>query len=144
VDAEGITRYAPIENYGVIGNMRTTAHICSENGSIDFMCYPRFDSPSVFARLLDHEKGGFFSIRALPSEDGDRMHSFRSEEGTTSFNESEGTNGVEGRQYYWPETNVLTTAFNTRDGLGRVVDCMPVVVSKQLNVQDVCDKTFEC
>ncbi|CAG8573108.1 127_t:CDS:10, partial [Acaulospora morrowiae] len=49
--------YLPIENYGLIGNLRTVA-LCGTDGSIDFMCYPKFDSPSIFVRLLDHEKGG--------------------------------------------------------------------------------------
>ncbi|CAG8818176.1 10269_t:CDS:2, partial [Racocetra persica] len=47
--------YLPIENYGLIGNMRTAA-LCGTDGSIDFMCYPKFDSPSIFARLLDNQK----------------------------------------------------------------------------------------
>ena len=53
--------YKPIEDYGLIGNMKTVALVSME-GSIDFMCYPDFDSPSVFAKLLDQEKGGSFSI----------------------------------------------------------------------------------
>jgi len=47
----------PIENYGVIGNMQSIA-LVGMNGSIDFMCYPEFDSPAVFAALLDDQKGG--------------------------------------------------------------------------------------
>ncbi|GBB97505.1 hypothetical protein RclHR1_00030062 [Rhizophagus clarus] len=49
--------YLPIENYGMIGNLRTIA-LSGTDGSIDFFCYPKFDSPSIFARLLDNEKGG--------------------------------------------------------------------------------------
>ncbi len=56
------TRYEPIENYGVIGNMRTAA-LVSTRGSIDFFCFPKFDSPAVFASLLDPDKGGCFSIQ---------------------------------------------------------------------------------
>lgn len=55
-------RYQPIENYGVIGNMHTVALISRHRASIDFFCYPDFDSPTVFGRLLDYEKGGFFEI----------------------------------------------------------------------------------
>ena len=53
--------FEPIENYGVIGNMRSIA-LVGVNGSIDFLCYPNFDSPSVFATLLDDERGGCFQI----------------------------------------------------------------------------------
>src|SRR5690348_12193657 len=52
----------PIENYGVIGNMRSIA-LVSVEGSIDFLCYPDFDSPTVFAALLDPERGGSFELR---------------------------------------------------------------------------------
>ncbi len=51
--------FEPIENYGVIGNMCSLA-LVSVNGSIDFLCYPNFDSPTVFAALLDDQKGGCF------------------------------------------------------------------------------------
>src|SRR4029077_3298699 len=54
--------FEPIENYGVIGNMRSIA-LVGVNGSIDFLCYPNFDSPTVFAALLDDEKGGCFQIQ---------------------------------------------------------------------------------
>jgi GH15 family glucan-1,4-alpha-glucosidase len=59
--------YQPIEDYGVIGDLNTVA-LVGLNGSIDFMCFPDFDSPSVFAAILDHEKGGSFSIH--PTHDG--------------------------------------------------------------------------
>src|SRR5258705_5898793 len=54
--------FEPIENYGVIGNMRSIA-LVGVNGSIDFLCYPNFDSPTVFAALLDDERGGWFQIQ---------------------------------------------------------------------------------
>ena len=54
--------FEPIENYAVIGNMQSIA-LVGMNGSIDFLYYPDFDSPTVFAALLDDEKGGRFAIR---------------------------------------------------------------------------------
>ena len=53
--------YQPIENYGIIGNMRTVA-LVGMNGSIDWYCYPHFDSPSIFGAILDDDKGGRFQI----------------------------------------------------------------------------------
>lgn len=87
-----------IENYGVIGDMHTAALIGTD-GSIDWCCLPRFDSPSVFGAILDDEKGGRFRIWAT----------------------------AEGRykQMYLPDTNVLMTRFLTTDGVGEVVDFMP-------------------
>jgi len=75
--------YQPIENYGIIGNMRTVA-LVGMNGSIDWYCYPHFDSPSIFGAILDDKKGGHFQISA----DSD---------------------GVRHKQFYWPSTNVLVT-----------------------------------
>jgi len=92
--------YQPIENYGIIGDMRTAA-LVSLHGSIDWLCVPRFDAPSVFARLLDAEKGGHFVIEPAM-------------EGSLS------------RQMYWPDTNVLVTRFFGSDGAAELVDFMPV------------------
>jgi GH15 family glucan-1,4-alpha-glucosidase len=91
--------YKPIGSYGVIGNMRTAALVAMD-GSIDWLCFPRFDSPSVFAAILDDKKGGFFRI--APSEKTDL------------------------KQFYWPETNVLVTRFLHEDGVGELTDFMPV------------------
>ena len=52
-------KYQPIENYGVIGDLNTIA-LVGLNGSIDFMCFPDFDSPSIFAALLDEKKAEAF------------------------------------------------------------------------------------
>ena len=58
------TRYAPIGEYGVIGDLYTVA-LVGMDGSIDFLCLPHFDSPSVFAALVDAERGGRFQIAPL-------------------------------------------------------------------------------
>ena len=92
--------YLPIENYGLIGNMRTSA-LVGTNGSIDWFCFPHFDSPSVFAAVLDDRKGGWFKIAPQGNE---------------------GTN----KQFYWPDTNVLVTRFLSKEGVGQVIDFMPV------------------
>lgn len=92
--------YQPIENYGVIGNMRTAA-LVGMNGSIDWLCLPHFDSPSVFAAILDDRQGGRFQIAPSHQE-------FRN------------------KQFYWPGTNILVTRFLHRDGIGEIEDYMPV------------------
>jgi GH15 family glucan-1,4-alpha-glucosidase len=91
--------YLPIENYGIIGNMRTVA-LVGMNGSIDWYCYPNFDSPSVFGAILDDAKGGRFHISA----DAD---------------------GMRHKQFYWPSTNVLVTRFLLPDGIAELEDFMP-------------------
>ncbi len=91
--------YQPIENYGIIGNMRTVA-LVAMNGSIDWYCYPHFDSPSVFGAILDDKKGGRFQISAGPD-------------------------GVRYKQFYWPSTNVLVTRFLLPDGIVELEDFMP-------------------
>jgi GH15 family glucan-1,4-alpha-glucosidase len=91
--------YLPIEQYGVIGNMRTAA-LVSVRGSIDWLCFPHFDSPSVFGALLDDDKGGRFSIS--PCDEG-----------------------VTFKQLYWPDTNVLVTRFLSCGGVGEIEDFMP-------------------
>ncbi|MGC1310028.1 MAG: glycoside hydrolase family 15 protein [Phormidesmis sp.] len=99
--------YQPIENYGLIGNMRTTA-LVGLNGSIDWFCHPRHDSPSIFGRLLDSEKGGHFKIESTVKED---RH----------------------KHFYYPETNILITRFLCECGVGEVVDFMPLGNSKVRN-----------
>ncbi|HYN36720.1 MAG TPA: glycoside hydrolase family 15 protein, partial [Actinomycetota bacterium] len=98
---EGIgTAYQPLENYGIIGDLHTVA-LVGMDGSIDYMCFPEFDSPSVFAALLDDEKGGKFKIS--PAAEGARL-----------------------KQLYIPDTNVLLTRFLSMEGVGEVTDYMPV------------------
>jgi GH15 family glucan-1,4-alpha-glucosidase len=92
--------YQPIENYGIIGNMRTAA-LVGMNGSIDWYCSPHFDSPSVFGAILDDEKGGRFQIVPMAER-------------------------VKSRQFYWPSTNILVTRFLHEDGIAELEDFMPV------------------
>ena len=93
-------RQQPIEDHGIVGNLRTTALI-DMNGTVDWLCYPRFDSPSLFGALLDGERGGHFRIS--PCAD------------------------VAGRkQWYWPDTNILVTRFLCTAGVGELVDFMPI------------------
>jgi GH15 family glucan-1,4-alpha-glucosidase len=91
--------YPPIEDYGLIGDCRAAALI-SGQGSLDWLCLPRFDSPSIFARILDLKRGGAWSIHpAAP---------FRAE------------------HRYLKDTNVLETAFSSDRGRVRLLDFMPV------------------
>src|SRR6266581_813980 len=92
--------FEPIENYGVIGNMRSIA-LVGVNGSIDFLCYPNFDSPTVFAALLDDECGGRFQIQ--PQLKKRRV-----------------------RQLYLPDTNILLTRFLSEEGVAELTDYMPI------------------
>jgi pentatricopeptide repeat protein len=95
--------YQPIENYGIIGDLHSAA-LVGIDGSIDWLCLPRFDSPSVFAAILDDEKGGRFKITPV-------------------------SDGVTRKQLYWPDTNVLITRFFTPDGVAEITDYMPIHVS---------------
>ena len=92
--------YLPIEHHGVIGDLHTAALI-GIDGNIDWLCLPNFDSPSLFASLLDDRKGGHFRVAALATE-------------------------ARGRQMYLPDSNILLTRFLTPDGVGEVVDFMPI------------------
>lgn len=92
--------YKPIENYGLIGDLNTTA-LVGMDGSIDFMCFPQFDSPSIFAALLDHKKGGRFVL--APQIDNARH-----------------------KQLYLPDSNVLLSRFLSEDGMAEVSDFMAI------------------
>jgi GH15 family glucan-1,4-alpha-glucosidase len=89
--------YLPIEDYGLVGNMRTAALI-GTNGSLDWLCWPHFDSPSVFGAILDHAEGGHCRIEI----DG-AVH-----------------------QIYLPDTNVLMTRVTSETGAADILDYMPV------------------
>ena len=93
-------QFQPIENYGIIGDLRTIA-LAGMDGSIDFLCLPRIDSPSVFARLLDHDRGGHFQISPMVSD-------------------------AQQKQIYVSDTNVLLTRFLSESGVAEISDFMPV------------------
>lgn len=101
--------YLPIENYGIIGNMKTVA-LVSLDGDIDFMCFPDFDSPTIFASLLDKQKGGSFSV--VPQFEACKT-----------------------KQLYIPGTAVLLTRFFSDEGIAELTDYMPV---KGLDTNSMC------
>ena len=93
-------RYPPIADHGLIGDLQTAALVTTD-GTVDWFCSPRFDSPSIFAALLDADQGGYFRI-------GPERDDYVS------------------RQLYLPNTAILITRFMTPEGVGEVVDFMPV------------------
>ncbi len=95
-----MARYPEISDHGLIGDLQTAALVTSD-GTLDWLCCPRFDSPSVFASLLDAERGGHF--RMAPDRDD-----------------------YVSKQLYLPDTAILVTRFMTPDGVGEVHDFMPV------------------
>ncbi len=102
MNGDKTSRPPAIEDHGVIGDLRTVALVATD-GTLDWWCFPHFDSPSVFAALLDPEKGGHFRIS--PELDGQR---------------------VVHKQFYWPDSNVLVTRFYSPEGVGELVDFMPL------------------
>ncbi|MFJ8602396.1 glycoside hydrolase family 15 protein [Streptomyces shenzhenensis] len=92
-------RYPPIADHGLVGDLQTAALVSSQ-GVVDWFAAPRFDSPSVFAALLDHDRGGYFL--------------FAPEAQNTTC-----------KQLYYPDTAVLVTRFMSPDGVGEIFDCMP-------------------
>jgi GH15 family glucan-1,4-alpha-glucosidase len=100
VTAERTGKYQPIESYGIIGDLQTVA-LVGMNGNIDFMCFPRFDSPAIFAALLDDKKGGRFELGPL-------------------------LNCSSHRQLYLSDSNVLLTRFLSDEGVAEISDFMHV------------------
>ena len=103
--------YQPIENYAVIGNLQTVA-LVGMNASIDFLSFPYFDSPTVFAALLDENKGGHFQLAPL-------------------------IDGAKQKQFYLVDTNILLSRFLAPDGVAEISDFMPVSHKDGGAAQDV-------
>jgi GH15 family glucan-1,4-alpha-glucosidase len=103
--------YLPIAEHGVIGDQRSVA-LVGTDGTIDWYCPDRFDGPSVFAAILDRQRGGFYRIAPLGS-------------------------GSDTKQMYLPETNVLITRFLSPDGVGEVQDFMPLGTDRQQLIRRV-------
>ncbi|MFI8298843.1 glycoside hydrolase family 15 protein [Streptomyces nigra] len=97
--APGAKGYVPIADHGLIGDLRSVA-LVGVDGTIDWYCCGAFDAPSVFASILDTERGGCFELAA--------------------------TVPARTKQFYFPDTNVLITRFFTEDGVGEIQDFMPV------------------
>lgn len=93
--------YSPIEDYGIIGNLHTAA-LVSKRGSIDYLPFSRFDSPTLFGALLDREKGGCFSIQIAEQQ-------------------------VNHKQLYLPDTGILLTRYLSDRGIAELTDFMPPV-----------------
>ena len=110
--------YPAIEDHGLIGDLQTAA-LVSKDGTIDWFCCPRFDSPSVFGSLLDRERGG--ACRVTPTA---RTY-------TT-------------KQLYFPDTAILITRFLTEAGVGELVDFMPPIESRHASARHRIVRLVRC
>ncbi|OZJ07031.1 hypothetical protein BZG36_00229 [Bifiguratus adelaidae] len=106
--------YLPIENYGMIGNLRTIA-LCGTDGSIDFFCYPKFDSPSIFLRMLDNTKVSMAQDLLTPCTNADQQG------GHFSIKPLQHTSN---KQQYLPGSNILTTRFLSDEGVSQITEYM--------------------
>ncbi len=95
--------YLPIAHHGLIGDLRTCALVGSE-GTIDWFCAPRFDSPSIFGSILDADGGGSWRLESLDS-------------------------GATTNQFYFPDSNILVTRFMSEQGVAEVHDFMPLLAA---------------
>lgn len=100
------SRYHPIEDYAVIGDLHTVA-LVNKQGSIDWCCMPRFDAPSIFGALLDSRRGGWYRIAPASL---DSVHCL---------------------QIYVPETAILVTRFLSKEGVAELTDFLPIAVSRR-------------
>jgi GH15 family glucan-1,4-alpha-glucosidase len=112
-------RYPPIAEHGVIGDLHTVA-LVAVDGTIDWYCCPHFDSPSVFAAVLDADIGGFFRIAPIELARGDATIVRR------KVSAAERERSSAHKQLYFPDTNVLITRFLDADGVCEVQDFMPI------------------
>jgi len=119
IDRRDVSRYRPISDYAIIGDMRTAA-LVGLHGSIDWCCFPRFDSPSLFAAILDHDRGGCFQIEPVAR--------------------------YTSTQRYLPATNILVTSFHTdRGGVVEVTDFMPSLErGRELSAFHEIHRRIEC
>ena len=102
--SQNVKKAPALSNYALIGNSRAAALVC-KSGAIEWCCLPEFDSPSIFAALLDREKGGHFSIAPLA-----KSHS---------------------AQRYLPDTNVVETCFETEEGKFRLLDAFTAMSEEE-------------
>ena len=111
-------RYPLVAEHGLIGDLQTSA-LVSTDGTVDWFCCPRFDAPTVFASLVDRDKGGRFRIAA-------------------------DTDDCVVKQLYFPDTAVLITRFMTADGVGEVVDFMPVESPREASDRHMLVRIVRC
>ena len=92
--------FKPIQDYGIIGDLHTVG-LVGKDASIDFMCFPQFDSPTIFAALLDPKNGGSFQLAPL-------------------------LKNAQRKQLYMPDSNILLTRFQAEEGMVEVSDFMAI------------------
>ncbi|MEF9425752.1 MAG: glycoside hydrolase family 15 protein [Candidatus Mariimomonas ferrooxydans] len=107
--------YKKISDYGIIGNLNTIA-LVGLDGSIDWLCMPHIDSPSVFGALLDDKKGGRFILS--PQDEWDSTAE------------------------YIPGTNILKTRFRTRTGVMQITDFMPICACGVEELEEVSSELY--
>ena len=110
-------RYRAIHDYAIVGDCHSCA-LVSSDGSIDWACFPRFDSASVFARLLDARRGGHFRVSAAVKSKAERR--------------------------YLEATNVLRTTFRNEDGELAVTDFMPTHGPDGERTANMLVRVLEC